>query len=107
MVALVTLGILILIQTIPLIHYLHYLMELIRMNNAGVRLCSDWILLFLLVLVILRCRLTVYMCGRRAPEPSTAGPIVVTSMVMHIVTSGLFVVIPVWLRRAGNPIGLI
>ena len=45
--------------------------------------------------------------GRKAPEPSTAGPIAIVSMVILIVILGLFVVILAWLRRTGNPTGLI
>ena len=107
MVALFTMEILILIQTIPLIHYIHYLLVLIRVSNVYVWLCGGWLLLVLFVLVTLRCRLNMLVCGMRAPEPSTAGAIGVVSKVIHIVIPRIFVAILAWLRRAGNPTGLI
>ena len=92
MVALVTLGILILIWTIPLIHYLHHLLALIHMSDVAIKLCGGWILLVRLVRVSLMSRLTMKLCwqsGTRAPEPFTPGPIGIAFMVILIVVSGI------------------
>ena len=112
MAALVTLGILILIWTVLLVHYLHYLPTLSHMSDADIRLCGGWLLLVLPFTRNIEVKTGCEVVPAKWEEGAGtvhAGAHWRCFLWSSLLSSRGFLLLFIlaWLKRAGNPTGLI